>query len=35
VHLRDIAWLVAIALIVLALTAWAVDLAPPPPRNRS
>jgi uncharacterized protein len=32
VHLRDIAWLVAIALVVLALTAWGLwYLAPPPP----
>jgi TRAP-type uncharacterized transport system substrate-binding protein len=32
VHLRDIGWLVAIALVVLALTAWGLwYLAPPPP----
>jgi TRAP-type uncharacterized transport system substrate-binding protein len=32
VHLRDIAWLLAIALAVLALTAWGLwHLAPPPP----
>jgi TRAP-type uncharacterized transport system substrate-binding protein len=32
VHLRDIGWLVAIAIVVLALTAWGLwQLAPPPP----
>src|SRR5512139_3288577 len=32
VHLRDIGWLLAIALVVLALTAWGLwYLAPPPP----
>lgn len=35
VHLRDIAWLLAIALVVLALAAWALmRLAPPPPPKR-
>ncbi|MGZ8255662.1 MAG: TAXI family TRAP transporter solute-binding subunit [Burkholderiaceae bacterium] len=35
VHLRDIAWLLAIALAVLALAAWALmRLAPPPPPKR-
>jgi hypothetical protein len=32
VHLRDIAWLLAIAIVVLALAAWGLSrLAPPPP----